>query len=143
MANLKWIGSYETYKFNTSDGDLSLGKYAKVPSGGFYVRRHPKNNYQFLHIKELNPSIDIEEVQIVQGEMMFYDKFVIPSDNRLLRVPSTGKKYRDLAKKNPINPTKSLTDQEINEIKKEDDIYKDIPIGDDFAERKLVKGGIR
>jgi len=142
MTNLKWVGSYETLKFNTTDGDLDLGQYAKAPFGGFYVRRHPKNNYQFLHVKEFNPDIDIEEVQIVQGEMMFYDKFLIPPDNRLLREPSTEKKYRDLAKKNPINPAKNLTDQEAQKVREEDYIYKDIPIGDNFAERKLIKGGI-
>lgn len=139
--NLKWRLSYETIKFNTPDGDLSKGQYAVAPKGGFYVRRHPQNNYQFLRAEKLDPTLDIEEVQIVEGESMFYDEFELPN-KRILRFPSTQNDYRALAVKNASGRNKDVTSQEIQEITKDDDKWADIPITDKLTLKQLRKGGI-
>lgn len=137
---LTWRGSYETIKFNTLDGDLGEGQYARHPRVGYYVRRHPKNNFQFLRIEELNPDIDKVEVQI--SGLAYYDEFMLP-DNRIYRVPITEKKYRDYAVKGAEPASIDLKESDMTAIKKDDAKWANIPIGDAREEKYLKEGGIQ
>ena len=92
---MKWVGSYETICFDTSDGDLDIGQYAEA-EGGYYVRTKPKSEAQF----EFATSTDISKLDKVKvkGEKCgYYDEFQ-GQDGKIKRVPSTSKKYWDTAK---------------------------------------------
>lgn len=141
--NLKWRHSYKTVKFNTADGDLSKGQYAKHPVSGWYVRRHPKNNFQFLHVWELDPALDTEEVAHIPGQYAYYDEFIDPVNKRIIRLPSTSQAYSALAIKNASPLSKDLTNNEITQIKKDDKNWKDIPVPTDVKVRKQTGGGIQ
>ncbi len=107
----KWLGSYETIGFDTSDGDLDFGQYAKDESGtGYYIRTKPKTETQFDWVDLKYDVSKLEEVKI-KGKA-YYDEFLtaegaeaiwgenkspeIPSNGKL-RLPSTAKKYWDTA----------------------------------------------
>ena len=106
----KWLGSYETLKFDTLDGDLDFNQYV-VQDNGYYVRTKPKDEAQFEFVETLDTT-GMEEVNIVEGEKCYYDEFLtakganaiwkeapeeMPSEG-ILRLPSTGKDYWDTAK---------------------------------------------
>lgn len=127
---LRWIGSYETIKFDTPDGDLDLGQYAVSPKGGFFVRRHPKNNFQFINVEKLNEKIDTQEVHILPGEFMYYDEFELPS-KRTLRLPSSQTEYKGLAVKNAPERQKDLSLADIEKEQADDHKWQDVPIEKD------------
>jgi len=106
----KWLGSYETLKFDTADGDLDFGQYAVV-EGGNLVRTRPKDEAQFDFVEELDTE-GLEEVNIIEGEHCYYDEFLtakgaeavwaeIPKEipaSGIIRIQSTAKKYWDTAR---------------------------------------------
>jgi len=106
----KWLGSYETLKFDTADGDLDFGQYAVV-EGGNLVRTRPKDEAQFDFVEELDTE-GLEEVNIIEGEHCYYDEFLtakgaeavwaeIPKEipaGGIIRIRSNGKKYWDTAR---------------------------------------------
>jgi len=107
----KWLGSYETLKFDTADGDLDFGQYAVV-EGGDLVRTKPKNEAQFEFVDENYDVSDLNEVKIIEGEHCYYDEFLtakgaeavwaeIPKEmpaGGIIRIRSNGKKYWDTAR---------------------------------------------
>ena len=128
---LTWICSYETYKFNTADGDLGKGQYAKK-GNRFIVRRHPKNNYNTISVKQLNPQLDIEEVTIIENEHMYYDEFELP-DKRILRIPSNKINYQALAGKNAGKLIKDINQSEVKNIVKNDKDWLNIPVEKEYV----------
>lgn len=130
MKKLKWLCSYETIKFDTPDGDIHKGQYA-VWEGRHIMRLHPENNHQFTILEaqddqefDIPKMIDgLEEIHVLEGEKMYYDEFELP-EGRKLRMPSTQRKYRDLAVKNAPPRTKTATTQEITEFKKDDHLWQ-------------------
>lgn len=131
-TKLKWLVSYETLKFDTSDGDLGKNQFARW-KGQTYVRQHPKNNHQFIIFgisntneteTETLDTTGMEEVQVIDERGAYYDEFRLP-DGRTLRVPSTKKKYWDTAKiANHPQPSKEVSTEEINEITKDDGLWQ-------------------
>lgn len=128
MPQLKFRTSYSAPKFNTVDGDLSKGQYARHPVSGYYVRRHAQNNYQFLHVDAIDPSIDVEEVTIIPDELAYYYEFYLPGDNRLLRVPVTKRSYESLRIKGATKPQKSLSEQNIAKERLKENEWLDVNI---------------
>lgn len=127
MTDLKWVHSYETVKFDTEDGDLHKGQFAKY-NGGHLIRVHPENNNQFVLAEKYYEGKDINiqdilsgltEVSILAEENMYYDEFLLPN-GRKFREKSTKQKYKDLSKPNAEKRTRKVTDSEINDIQKED-----------------------
>jgi len=115
----KWLGSYETLKFNTADGDLDFGQYAVV-EGGNLVRTRSKDEAQFDFVEELDTT-GLEEVNIIEGEHCYYDEFLTAKgaeavwaetpkempEGGIIRIQSTAKKYWDTARiKNHPQPEK-------------------------------------
>ncbi len=109
----KWLGSYETLAFSTSDGDLDVGQYALDESGkGYYIRTKPKSEAQFEYVDLTYDVSKLKQVNVVMGAHCYYDEFLtaagakaiwgekkkeMPSGG-VLRVPSTAKKYWDTAR---------------------------------------------
>lgn len=120
---LAWRVSYETVKYDTPDGELHKGQYA-TDGQVYFVRNHPENNYQ---PEVIDPREDIKWQEKIAGktqvgilpEKMYFDEFLLP-DNRVYRLPSTAKKYFDVATKKVAIPTKEVTQAEITEITKDD-----------------------
>lgn len=119
---LQWRMSYETLKYDTPDGELHKGQFAKHGSV-YLVRNHPENNNQTVVI---DPRDDpdylvklqgLVEVGIVEGEHMYFEEFLLPS-NRIVRLPIARSKY--LLAKDKI-PMKDLTAKQIADIVKDDD----------------------
>jgi len=82
--NLRII-SYETFLFNTIDGDLDLTQYAiDEYNNGYYIRIEPKNQSQFIHIdlnfndiNGNNYTIDhLTQVEIVHSICAYYNEFL-------------------------------------------------------------------
>ena len=122
LFKLKWRVSYKTVRFNTLDGDLSKNQFCRYKRG-FLVRQHPKNNHHIVFIENLNTS-EMEEAQIINGDEMYYDEFELPN-GRILRLLSKKKKYWDTAKiPNYPQPSKEITDEEISEIVKDDNLWQ-------------------
>lgn len=136
IHNLQWVCSYETLKFNTSDGDLHKDQYA-VEGEDIYIRKHPENNENFFCIAHadnkdgvpLTPEevqaelVGKVEVQIIPNEHQYFDKFKLP-DGRFYRIKTTEKDYKDLAKAGAKAKEKKVTDQEIIDIEKEDNLWQ-------------------
>jgi len=71
----KWIGSYETSLFNTSDGDLAIGQYALDEIGtGYYIRTKPKTEAQFDWVPLTYDVSKLTQVKII-GKA-YYDEFL-------------------------------------------------------------------
>lgn len=127
MANdikikLKWLCGYETLKFDTPDGDLDKNQYAINPNGGYFIRRHPKNNFNFVSVEKLD-AIGMKRVKILE-EKAYYNEFELP-DKRTLRIPTTGEEYWKVGKvKDYPQPQKEVTDTEIKEITKDDKLWQ-------------------
>lgn len=129
--DLRWIVSYETLKFDTVDGDLHKDQYAFY-EGKYYIRNYPENNAQFSVYIPSDPdqsSIDFAqliagktEVHVIEGEHMYYDEFSLP-DGRKYREASTKIKYNNLEKKNAGPRLKKVTDAEIVQVKKDDNLW--------------------
>lgn len=134
---LQWRLSYETILFDTPDGDLGDGQYADSGKGFFYVRRSPKNNSQFVFVKNIDPLIDKTLVHIIPG-FAYYDEFILPN-GRCLRIKSSQQNYKSLAIKGALPLTKDITAQEVIDAQKDDVKWKDIPY-DLEAEKKRLKG---
>lgn len=124
---LQWLRSYETIKFDTPDGDINIGQYAKYKNNCYIVRTFQKNNGQFVI---LDPKEDSEahnkvkgltEIHILQNEKMYYDEYLLPN-NRILRVPSKQIEYNSL--KRNKKPEKDLSKKEIDDIAKEDEKWQ-------------------
>lgn len=130
MAKLKWICSYETIKFDTPDGDIHRGQYA-VWEGRHIMRLYPENNHQFTILEaqddqefDIPKMIDgLEEIQVLEGEKMYYDEFELP-EGRKLRMPSTQRKYRDLAIKTSEPRKKDATLSQITKFKENDHLWQ-------------------
>ena len=91
----KWIGSYETLKFDTLDGDLDFGQYAKT-EGGYLIRTKPKTEAQFEGVDFSYDVSKLKEVKILSGHC-YYDEFRSATGNTV-RIQSNAKKYWDTAK---------------------------------------------
>ena len=125
-VKLKWLSSYETIKFDSLDGDLGKDEYAKHPlrSDTWFVRKHPKNNFQFLVTKDSADILGKMEIQIADPRGSYYDEFELP-DKRTLRIPSTRKEYWDRGElPDAPQPVKEVDDLEIAEIIKDDDLWQ-------------------
>ena len=131
--NLKWLCSYETLKFDTPDGELHADEYA-IHEGRHLIRIHPENNEQFTIIEDYNlehtPLIDVQTatagkqlVSVLPGQHMYYDEFALP-DGRIFRTKSSKSEYESLAGKNAGKREKVVTDKEIKDIKKDDDLWR-------------------
>jgi len=124
----KWLGGYETLRFDTADGDIALDEYALDESGkDYYIRTKPKSEAQFEYV----PAIDdgkpydvsnLKLIKVLKDKRCYYDEFLtavgaeaiwkevpdeLPSGG-VLRIQSTGTKYWDTAKiKNYPQPEKT------------------------------------
>lgn len=125
MPTCKWRCSYETYKYDTPDGELHKDQYAFTGTV-YLIRSHPENNNQPT---TLDPREDIDwekkiagltEVSILPDQHTYYDEFILP-DDRIYRVLATKTKYDKLKTKSQKIANKSLTNAEIVDIKKDDD----------------------
>jgi hypothetical protein len=125
---LEWKCSYETVLFDTVDGDLGENDYADIPAQHptegrvWYVRKHPKNNHNFVRT---NVRADIQgktKVNILDTSGAYYDEFIMP-DNRILRQPSNRTVYRALGTRNYPQPVKEITEQEALQITSEDALW--------------------
>lgn len=123
MPKLKWLGSYETLKFNTPNGDLGKGQYA-IYQGRHYVR-YPQDSPRWTILEALDnhtlniPKIiaGLEQVLVVEDEKMYYDEFELPS-KKTIRIPINKQEYLDLAKKDVGQREKNLSNAEIIELEK-------------------------
>lgn len=127
MPSLKWLGSYETIKFDTADGELHKGQYAR-DGDNIYIRNKPENNAQFslfdydnlLTVEERARELStMTEVHILPNEHLYFDEYALP-DGRVYREKSDEKSYKDLALKDAKPKTKNITNAEIAKIKKDD-----------------------
>lgn len=125
MPICKWRCSYETYKYDTPDGELHKGQYAFTGTV-YLIRNHPENNNQPILI---DPREDLDwqtkiagltEVSIIPDEHNYYDEFILPN-SRIYRVPSTKNKHDKLKDKDQKIAGKNLSNAEIADIKKDDD----------------------
>jgi hypothetical protein len=126
----KWLCSYETLLFDTTDGDLTTKQYAPDGNGtGYYVRTKPATEAQFERV-DLNYKLaGLKQVNIVPYAHAYYDEFLtaqgavdlwtpaskyymvdppqLPSGD-VIRRPSTGFVYWDTANvKNHPQPIKT------------------------------------
>ncbi len=69
----KWLGGYETLKFDTDDGDIGLDEYC-VTTGGYYIRTKPKDESQFEFVETLDTK-GLKEVHIIKGHC-YYNEFL-------------------------------------------------------------------
>ena len=126
MTTIKliWAVSYETILFDTVDGDLGKEQYAINPKGGWFVRKHPKNNHQFVNTDNPSDIVEKDEVQIMDMRGAYYNVFNLPN-GRSLRIQSTHEKYNGLRYvKDYSQPKKSVADAEIAEITKDDHLWQ-------------------
>lgn len=100
--DLKWLCSYETYKFDTLDGALHLGEYAIFPPGDRFIIVNPvqpteivcgQNDY--LVVSELDVT-GLTEVHI-DGRRAF-DVFEDPDTKERQKTAVSLETYHDLAK---------------------------------------------
>lgn len=132
MPSLKWLHSYETIKFNTSDGDLHKGQYG-VSGDKIYIRDTPENNSNFKHLdpdglmtKEEKDAFlaGLERVDVIPGEYQYFNEFALPNGRRL-RIRSTQKKYKDLGKVGALpRAERVVSAADIVEIVKDDDKWQ-------------------
>lgn len=124
---------YETYKFNTPDGDLHKNQYAIDENGNYLVRKHPENNFQWTvldpyEVKNIDEqTAGMTKVEILPNEHCYYYEYALEDgSDRIVRFPITEKKYKDHGEKNSDvlkakpNPTKT----QIAKIKKEDILWQ-------------------
>jgi hypothetical protein len=96
----KWLGGYETVRFNTADGDLDFTQYARL-DGGYIIRDRPKQESNFRWAESADVT-GLEEVRII-GKA-YYNRFRSAS-GKIVRVPTTGNDYWRVAKvKNAAQP---------------------------------------
>ena len=95
MKNYKWLYSYETYGFDTIDGNLHHGEYA-LPNddlGGFLIF-DPKNSSNFFRVQEL----DITRMtQVNRVTNRAFDIFEDPDTKTKERYSCNLQVYKDLA----------------------------------------------
>lgn len=125
MAKLTWRVSYETFKFDTPDGELHKDQYAKY--GDVYlIRNHPENNNQPTII---DPREDLDwqtkiagltEVNILENEKMYFEEFLLPN-NRIFRQNITKNKFIKTFTK---IPEKEISNAEIANIVKDDSKWR-------------------
>ena len=121
---LKWLISYETIRFDTADGDLDRDEYAVNPKGGWFVRKHPKNNHQFVKTNDPDDIEGKKRVGITDMKGAYYDEFELP-DKRRFRTPSSRQKYDGLryTKRYP-HPEKEISSEEINLVTRDDYLWQ-------------------
>ena len=107
------IVSYETVRFDTSDGDIDLNEYALNPSGGFYIRRVPKDEGNFSIVPDSatsSPTVGKQLVSVLCERCAYYQEFQ-GFDGTKKRIQYTQKAYKDLGKKDakPATVTELIT----------------------------------
>lgn len=127
MPALTWFCSYETFKFDTVDGDLHKGQYAR-DGEAIYIRNGAENKSTIQQFDADNKLTEQEradflstmtEVQIIPDEKMYYDIFILPN-GRQFRIPSSAQLYTALGRGGAKALTKSLTNKQIADAIKED-----------------------
>jgi len=108
----RWLCSYETLRFDTSDGDIDIGQYALI-NKGYYIRTKSKDEGQFDRVDSDYKVAGLKKVKLVVGEHCYYDEFR-GADGKTIRIQSTGKKYWDTARiKNHPQPERVEMVEEI------------------------------
>src|SRR3990167_2839748 len=73
-VEMKWVNSYETVAFETSDGDLGMNEYAIAREGEWYIREVPKNERQFVSTTSPSAIVGKQEVFVTNGNA-YYSRF--------------------------------------------------------------------
>jgi hypothetical protein len=91
---MRWLQSYETVAFETSDGDLALNEYAVKDEDEWYVRTSPKSRAGFHATTSADAIAGKKEVFIRCERCAYYSEFV-SGKGEIVRVPFEGN-YDDL-----------------------------------------------
>ena len=99
-VDMRWIVSYETSAFETSDGDLGLNEYAikgeDDEGTAYYIRTVPKSEGQFVTTYNPEDIVGKKQVGIRCNGCAFYSEFQ-KKDGSIVRVTQTEKEYFDVA----------------------------------------------
>lgn len=112
---LKWRCSYETFLYDTPDGDLDLGQYAEHPNGEDYcIRTDDKGRWNTRKVpRDTFNTMGMTKVNIIPDTKAVYDEFLTPA-GKIVRVRSDRQKYLDRRDgKNKEIPAMEKTDAEI------------------------------
>ena len=104
--DMKWVVSYETIAFDTTNGDLAEGEFAET-EGGWYIREIPQNKGQFTFSIDQSKIEGKKEVAVRCEKCAYYSVFV-DSQGEKVRVAYTKGEYDGLRYiKNSPQPRKS------------------------------------
>jgi hypothetical protein len=92
--NYKWLFSYETPKFDTLDGNIHAGEYAKIDKREDLLVNDPTGELDFLRVEPFDTK-DLTEVKIIGSRA--FDVFEDPDTKKQVKFSSSVQEYRNLA----------------------------------------------
>ncbi len=112
-TKLKWRSSYETYVYDTPDGDLDFGQYAD-DGEDYIVRKEPKDRWNTRRVDKSELDLTgLQKVNIISNQVACYSSFYLP-DGTIIRVRDADdllEKQRTI--KDYAQPTKEVTEGEL------------------------------
>ena len=113
---MPWLGAHRCLVFDTVDGDLHRGQFARR-AGHILVRLHPESNRGWSAFEEGTYDVTaLTEVAVLPGLTRCYAIVALP-DGRPFRFPITAREFADYSQvKNHPRPVVVKTDAEVAAI---------------------------